>query len=51
MTCSVLPGSSVRSAQPTFAAVAAGELGRFLGFDLAAIVVHRRAAPAGGIVR
>ncbi|HEY5755097.1 MAG TPA: helix-turn-helix transcriptional regulator [Steroidobacter sp.] len=43
MTASVLPRMIGAIGETNFAAVAAGELGRFLGFDLAAIVVHRRA--------
>lgn len=46
MTLSVLPRIIRAIGETGFAAVAAGELGRFLGFDLAAIVVHRRARPS-----
>jgi DNA-binding CsgD family transcriptional regulator len=43
MTPSVLPRIIGALGAPTFVSVAAGELGRLLGFDLAAIVMHRRA--------
>lgn len=43
MTHSVLPRLIGAIGEADFAAVAAGELGRFLGFDLAAVVAHRRA--------
>lgn len=43
MSHSVLPRIIGALGAPDFVSVAAGELGRFLGFDLAAVVVHRRA--------
>ncbi|HEY0687205.1 MAG TPA: helix-turn-helix transcriptional regulator [Steroidobacter sp.] len=45
MTHSILPRLIGALGEPDFASVTAGELSRFLGFDLSAIVVHRRAEP------
>lgn len=44
MAHSILPRIIGAIGEPGFAAVAADELARFLGFDLSAIVVHRRDA-------
>lgn len=44
MTHTILPRLIGAIGEQDFAAVAADELARFLGFDLAAIVAHRRAA-------
>jgi DNA-binding CsgD family transcriptional regulator len=43
MTSSVLPRIIGAIGETNFAAIAADELGQFLGFDLKAIVAHRRA--------
>lgn len=43
MTHSILPRLIGALGEPAFATVAASELSTFLGFDLSAIVVHRRA--------